>query len=127
LIVEAQLVAQNSRRRSTTKWWPWTAPFAVVLLVTASSCRKSTSIAETKIDVCRLISREDVESIQGSSIQEIKPNDNTNGAFRTTDCSYLGQTAGQSVTLSVVQKEREVGKGNRSQRVLEDVLQSLFG
>jgi hypothetical protein len=89
---------------STRKWWPWTAPFTVVLLLTASSCHKSKTIAERKIDVCGLISREDVESIQGSSVKEIKPNDNTNGGFRTTDCSYVGQTADQSVTLSVVQK-----------------------
>jgi hypothetical protein len=104
LIVEAQRVAQNSRMSSTRKCWPWAAPFALVVLVTASSCHKSESIAETKIDVCGLISRDDVESIQGSSVKEIKANDNTNGGFRTTDCSYVGETAGQSVTLSLVQK-----------------------
>lgn len=79
-------------------------PFGVVVLVTGINCNKSNTTADRKIDVCGLISREDVQSIQGSSIREIKPNENTNGGFHTTDCSYTGETADQSVTVSVVQK-----------------------
>src|SRR5690242_11997900 len=106
LIVEAQLVAQNSQVPSTRtpSHWAWSVPFGVVVLVTGISCNKSNTTADRKIDVCGLISREDVQSIQGSSIREIKPNENTNGGFHTTDCSYIGETADQSVTVSVVQK-----------------------
>jgi hypothetical protein len=89
---------------STRRCWPWTAPLAIVALVAASSCHKSNIIAQRKIDVCGLVSREDVQSIQGSSVKEIKGGENTNGGFRTTDCSYIGETADQSVTVSVVQK-----------------------
>jgi len=86
--------------------WPGCVPVALLILVAAAGCQKTRTAgdAERRIDVCALISREDVQSIQGSTIKEIKSSENTNGGFHTTDCSYIGESADQSVTLSLVQK-----------------------
>ncbi len=45
-----------------------------------------------------------MQSIQGWPVKEAKSTENTNGGFHTTDCSYTGDSADQSVTLSLVQK-----------------------
>lgn len=86
--------------------WPGCVPFALLVFVAFTSCQKTktTSDVERRIDVCALISREDVQSIQGATIKEVKSSENTNGGFHTSDCSYTGDSNDQSVTLSLVQK-----------------------
>lgn len=85
---------------------------ALFIVIAGTSCQKrsKTADAEQRIDVCALLSREDVQSIQGSAIKETKSNANTNGGFHTSDCLYEGESDGRSVTLSVVQKNANAPK-----------------
>jgi hypothetical protein len=74
-----------------------------------SSCHKSktTSAPARQVDVCSLISKEEVQAVQGSPIKEVKSSVDTNGGFRTEHCLYSGQTSEQSIDLSLIQKNAD--------------------
>jgi hypothetical protein len=80
--------------------------FSSALLLAITGCQKEKNASDStpQIDVCALISREEVQSVQGSPVKEVKSSVNANGGFRTADCLYEGETDNQSVTVSLVQR-----------------------
>jgi hypothetical protein len=79
----------------------------VVVCVSFSNCRKSkTSATATKrdnIDACALITKDEVQAIQGSPIKETKGSDHVDASFRTAQCFYTAETFSKSVSLAVTQ------------------------
>lgn len=85
-------------------------PFAIVLLVAITSCRKSKTESvskqsdQTKIVACSLITNDEVQKIQGSPVKDTKPSESADSSFRFTQCFYTTEVFNQSVSLAVTQR-----------------------
>jgi hypothetical protein len=82
---------------------------SVGLLATLASCQKSkTKIASgqgPKIDPCELITKEEVQAIQGSPIKDSKGSEQSDGTFRIAQCFYSAETFSKSVSLALTQRD----------------------
>lgn len=81
----------------------WLATLFIVLLVAGTSCQKSKTGAG-QINACNLISQEEIQSIQGAPVKEVKSSASTNGGFQTADCLYTSAIDSYSVSIALVQK-----------------------
>ena len=85
-------------------------PFAIVLLVAITGCRKSKTESvskqsdQTKIVACSLITNDEVQKIQGSPVKDAKPSESADNSFRFTQCFYSTEVFNQSVSLAVTQR-----------------------
>jgi hypothetical protein len=83
--------------------------FSIALLATLASCQKSkTDSAVTKrpkIDACGLITREEVQAIQGSPVKDAKDSEQSDGSFRIAQCFYSAETFNKSVSLALTQSD----------------------
>ena len=59
------------------------------------------SASSPQFNACSLISREEVQAVQGSAVSEVKSSVNTEGAFRVSQCFYTAAESNKSVSLSV--------------------------
>ena len=82
------------------------ATFAVGFVGFVTGCQKLKTVAtpERQIDACTLISKEEIQSIQGGPVKDVKSSVNTNGGFQTADCLYTSEIDNHSVRLAVVQR-----------------------
>ena len=104
--------------------------FGLATLV-AGGCKKPSAVPEgggqesapAKLDACALITKEEIQSIQGSSINETKSNARSEGAFRVSQCVYIAEDFVKSVSLMVTQSKPE-GDGKRTPK---DFWQEIFG
>jgi hypothetical protein len=56
-------------------------------------------------DACVLLTKEEVESVQGSPITETTSSSHVDGPFRTLQCSYTAETNSKSVVLSLTRRD----------------------
>jgi len=92
----------------------WVALVCCPLLVLAG-CRKRetaqpapTSSQESnraQIDVCGLLTKDEIEAIQGSPIKETKSSARSDTAFRVSQCFYTATEFSRSVSLAVMQRD----------------------
>jgi hypothetical protein len=83
------------------------------LALGASGCSKHTPAqapisernAPANVDACALISKEEVEAVQGSPIKETKSSERSNGVFRVAQCFYTAAEFSKSVSLAVTQRD----------------------
>ena len=76
-----------------------------------------------QFDSCALMTKEEVEAIQQSAMQETKSSARPDGAFRLSQCFYTAADFTRSVTLAVTQNDPQ-GKIKRSPR---DFWKETFG
>jgi hypothetical protein len=82
--------------------------FAFALLIAFASCQKTkTQSAATpkEIDPCSLITKDEVQKIQGSPVKEVKPSTNSDGSFRISQCFYTTETFNESVSLALTERD----------------------
>lgn len=58
-----------------------------------------------QIDVCGLITSQEIEAIQGSPIKETKSSALSDAAFRVSQCFYTATEFSKSVSLAVMQRD----------------------
>jgi len=101
--------------------------FLIVLATTLASCQKSKTalvvIKRPKIDVCGLITKEEIQSIQESPITDTKPSEQSDGSFRVGQCFYTAETFNKSVSLAVTQADSASDKA----RSPKDFWKDTFG
>jgi hypothetical protein len=84
--------------------------FATALMVAVTGCQKSKTESASnqsnnpKIDACSLITSDEVQKIQGSPVQDVKPSEKSDGSFRFSQCFYSTQVFNESVSLAVTQR-----------------------
>jgi hypothetical protein len=61
--------------------------------------------SQPAFDACSLITREEVEAIQRSSIKDTKSNERSTGALRVSQCFYTAAEFTKSVSLSVTRSD----------------------
>jgi hypothetical protein len=83
--------------------------FCAVLLILAGCQKHETtprvSSNQGQIDVCGLLTKEEIEAIQGSPIKETKSSARSDGAFRVSQCFYTATEFSKSVSLAVMQRD----------------------
>lgn len=87
--------------------------FAIALLAAVAGCKKmkvASASTQTKIDACSLITKDEVQKIQGSSVKDMKPSENSDASFRFSQCFYSTEIFNESVSLAVTQRNPESDK-----------------
>jgi hypothetical protein len=57
-----------------------------------------------KIDACKLLTADEIKSVQGDALKETKASEQATGPFTTTQCFYATNNFVNSVSLTVTQK-----------------------
>lgn len=72
----------------------------------------ATSAVKAKVDVCALLTSDDLKSVQGEALKEAQRSDRRDGAFIVAQCYYALPTTSNSVVLNVTTAAE--GQGARS-------------
>src|SRR5437667_1630375 len=67
--------------------------------------RASQESNQAKIDVCGLLTKEEIEAIQGSPVKETKSSARSDAAFRVSQCFYTATEFSKSVSVAVMQRD----------------------
>lgn len=84
--------------------------FATALMVAVTGCQKSKTQSASnesnnpKIDACSLITKDEVQKIQESPVQDVKPSEKSDNSFRFSQCFYSTAVFNQSVSVAVTQR-----------------------
>ena len=76
------------------------------LLAILGGCSERRGATLTR-DACVLVSKEEVESVQGSSVNETKSSERSDDLFRVVQCFYTTAESSKSVTLALVQSDQK--------------------
>jgi hypothetical protein len=104
-----------------------------LLIASSTGCKKKEAtqrVASAKqesnqpaFDVCALITKEEIETIQGSHIKETKSSVRSDAGFRVSQCMYTAEDFSKSVSLAVTQRD-PTSSGKRS---VNDFWDETFG
>ncbi len=61
---------------------------------------------QARTEVCGLLTKEEIEGIQGSPIEETKSSARSDAAFRVSQCFYTATEFSKSVSLAVMQRDQ---------------------
>ena len=61
---------------------------------------------QARTEVCGLLTKEEIEGIQGSPIKETKSSTRSDAAFRVSQCFYTATEFSKSVSLAVMQRDQ---------------------
>jgi hypothetical protein len=86
-----------------------------------SSARQESNQAE--FDVCALITKQEIETIQGSHIKEAKSSVRSDAGFRVSQCLYTAEDFSKSVSLAVTQRD----PASSAKRSVKDFWNETFG
>ena len=78
---------------------------------------------QAQFDVCRLITSQEIEAIQGSPIKETKSSARSGTGFRVSQCFYTAAEFSKSVSLAVTQKDPD----HQAKRSPKDFWEETFG
>ena len=96
--------------------------FCPILFALAGCKRPSpSSKTDSPIDACSLITKDEIQAIQGCPITDTKSSESSDGAFRVSQCYYTATESSKSVSLAVTQSS---GAGKRSPK---DFWKETFG
>jgi hypothetical protein len=95
--------------------WHILAPLFSALVVVSAGCRKretpppvpkaSQESNQAQIDVCGLLTKEEIEGIQGSPIKETKSSARSDAAFLVSQCFYTATEFSKSLSLALMQRD----------------------
>src|SRR5437870_6166625 len=101
------------RRRIGIRWYVLLPLFC--LIVVSPGCRKretpppvprsSQESNQARVDVCGLLTKEEIEGIQGSPVKETKSSGRSDAAFLVSQCFYTATEFSKSVSLAVMQRD----------------------
>jgi len=78
------------------------------------------SVAKGKLDVCSLLTSDEIKAVQGEPLKDTKPSTRTTGALIVTQCYYELPTASNSISLTLT----ESNSGGHS---VKEFWESTFG
>jgi hypothetical protein len=76
------------------------------LLAILGGCSERRGATVTR-DACGLVSKEEVESVQGSPVNETKSSERSDDLFRVAQCFYTTSESNKSVNLALVQERAD--------------------
>lgn len=87
------------------------APTQPTTQATGTSGADTNAAVKGKIDACKLLTAEDIRSIQGDTLRETKPSEQASGPFATAQCFFATNNFVNSVSLTVTQKNPAAPSG----------------
>jgi hypothetical protein len=66
--------------------------------------KKPDRVAQTKLDACALLTKQEIEAVQSARITDTKSSESAGGDFRVAQCFYTAAEFNKSVSLTVIQK-----------------------
>jgi hypothetical protein len=81
---------------------------ATSLLMLLGGCTKRGGVSVAR-DACSLVSKEEVESVQGAPMNEAKRSEHSEGGFVVSQCFYTAGEFSKSVTLALVRSDPKQG------------------
>jgi hypothetical protein len=113
--------------------WNALLPLLCSLLTASEGCKKhetpppvprnSQESSRAQIEVCALITTQEIEATQGSPIKETKSSTRSDAAFRVSQCFYTASEFSKSVSLAVMQRD----PGRPASRSPKDFWKERFG
>jgi hypothetical protein len=85
-------------------------------------CKERRGAAVTR-DACSLVSKEEVESVQAAPVNDVKNSEHSDEFFRVAQCFYTTAEFSKSVSLALVQKDRD----QQNMRSPKDFWKEKFG
>jgi hypothetical protein len=79
-----------------------------LLLAILGGCSERRGATVTR-DACGLVSKEEVESVQRSAVNETKNSEHSDGGFLVCQCLYTAAEFSESVTLALVRSDPKQG------------------
>jgi hypothetical protein len=92
------------------------------LLVIFCGCKERRA-ATVKSDACKLISKEEVESVQATPVNETKSSERSDDLFYVSQCFYTTAESSKSVSLALVQENPD----QQHKRTPKDFWKEKFG
>lgn len=92
------------------------------LLLVLTSCEKRGTTRAIS-DACELITKEEVEAVQGSTVQEAMSSGQSDAGFRVSQCFYAAEESNRSVSLVVTQSDPD----SRAKGSPKDYWKEIFG
>ena len=81
----------------------------IAILLALTACKKlktaDTPVKRADIDACSLLTKEEVKTIQGAPVSDVKGNVQSDGKFRYAQCFYTTDPFSKSVSLAVTQAD----------------------
>lgn len=78
---------------------------------TQPSAANASSPVKGKIDACKLLTGEEIQSVQRDALKETKASEQSSGGFATAQCFYTTNNFVNSISLTVTQKDPENAGG----------------
>jgi hypothetical protein len=91
------------------------SPAAMTSPAATSSSSPATSAVKAKVDVCALLTSDDLKSVQGEAVKEAQRSDRRDGDFIVAQCYYALPTTSNSVVLNVTTANEGQSAGNPKQ------------
>src|SRR5262249_44355073 len=79
---------------------------AISLLLLLGGCREHRSVSVPR-DACSLISKEEVESVQGTPVNDTKSSERSDDFFHVSQCFYTTAESSKSINLALVQSRAD--------------------
>ncbi len=76
-------------------------PAALTSPAVTSSASPATATVKAKVDVCALLTTDDLKAVQGEAVKEAQRSDRRDGDFIVAQCYYALPTTSNSVVLNV--------------------------
>ncbi len=92
------------------------------LLVIFSGCKERRA-ATVKSDACKLVSKEEIESVQATLVNDTKSSERSDDLFRVAQCFYATAESNKSVNLALVQRNPD----QQNRRSPKDFWKEKFG
>ena len=96
---------------------------ALSLLIALTGCRKAETTSQAKANACELLTKAEIEAVQGSAIIETKVSEHSEANFRVSQCYFAAEQSSKSVSLVVTQADPD-HPGNRTPK---DFWKETFG
>ena len=88
------------------------APAAMTSPAGTSPASPTTSTVKAKVDVCALLTSDDLKAVQGEAVKEAQRSDRRDGDFIVAQCYYALPTTSNSVVLNVTTASEGQSTGN---------------
>ena len=89
----------------------------------SASPQKQQQAHQPKFDACGLLTKKEIEAVQGCAVREAKSSERAEGGLRVSQCFYTAAESNRSVSLMLTQTDPDAPTKNKA----KDFWESTFG
>ena len=96
---------------------------SLALLLGFVGCKKNETTSQANANACELLTKAEIQAIQGSAITETKASQHSEGSLRISQCYFAAEESNKSVSLVVTQADPD----HPGSRTPKDFWKETFG